>query len=633
METSNVSKSSEFLWTTFYTSFLGDVSGNTPEINVATELRHLSEGEELWGTSLYLKVLPELGKALEASLSSCEKLKLSLEVETFHMLNGFPIFLSESWKRLFTLSGDGKLLPKFDIRDRVVDDDASYHVWLLRQFLLAFAKVTDVEPDCDVEEEIYSFRQRALFPPVLRTTRTTNRVIRVARDLLKHVLCQEDENGRPDSSALCAPLTQWIEDPFGLHGPGAVAGGEQGLQKWDFREIRGIDTNVLSYYCAEDIRRLYHGYDATEFRGVFPPVSRCSRLAIVPKDFRGHRLICIEPKELQFAQQGIMRVLYQHVHAHFLTRRSIDFTDQEKSQRLSRDLHYATIDLKDASDRISVQLARLILPTPFFELVGRYRSSHINLPLEHIHSSIYLTMGNALCFPVETLTFWALSLAAMMVKDGFSGRLEKIPDFVRSHKYVLRVFGDDIIVPRTAAGAVIRSLEECGLVVNRGKTCVDGLSRESCGSWFYNQDDVTITRFKTTRITSTRDWIGLLEQARCFQSLGMTGTSQSICDFIDHMHPVPYDFAGFPARAKRGVTIGQPGGFQSPRINGLSGTFYRYNVELQRLEFRLPSLRYEGANHDLRGDQAFYAYFTNQATNALSQGNLTVKWDWVEVRR
>jgi len=617
------------LWTTFYPSFLRDIERLSPEINADDECCRLKTSERIFGSEqFYAGVLPLLGKALDAALAAGAALKLYPVFKEMSALmvdgEGYPSLLGPYWRRIFSSSRTGYLgresilYPRYDIRDRE-NCKISFEVFTLRQFCLAFSKVTDIEPSVSVDEEIQSFIQRTSRRVVI-TTR--NDILSNARRLLREVLCDEAQTTSPaEDSDLHPALEQWIAVPFGAHGPGAVSQGEQGKEKWCFDAIAGINSEVYEYLpsdfrtaieACEDVRL------ANQLRYYNSEVSRFSRLAIVPKDFRGHRLICIEPKELQFAQQGLMRVLYDIVHGHFLTRRSIDFRHQHLSSRLAKSLTFATIDLKDASDLLSIELGRTLLPRRFFKLVTRYRSSKVDVDGNAQLVRCLATMGNALCFPLETLIFWAISLGAMLAHDGIkTGK----PGFLqKAARYRLRVFGDDIIVPASHAGTVIKALENSGLVVNQAKTCVDGLAREACGSWYYNQDDVRVIRFKTSRSIRPESWIGFLEDLNSLRDMGFKQTYQSIqavmtdttplCGWVSKTNP--------PRWARRAGVA-------------LNNSFYRWNDEFQRVEFWMPVEKISRRRSSpLHGFDGIYAHFTAQATNSLHlESPRNVEWCWV----
>jgi hypothetical protein len=294
-----------------------------------------------------------------------------------------------------------------------------------------------------------------------------------ARQLIQSVVMDEDR--------LEASLAQWESYPFGRHGPGAVAMKEKGLDKWNFHRIPGGEPGLFQFRSASQDDNGYIEYGSAAPIGVAQPVSRAT---CVPKDFRSPRIICIEPKEFQFAQQGLWDVLRRLLERNPLSRRAINFEHQEYNGRLCKRSDIATIDLKDASDRVMLKLCRILFPKEFFKLTTRYRSRMIDVNQSQIRPKCFASMGSALCFPIETLVFWAITQAAIHPND------EHLP---------MRVFGDDIVVPRGSAPYVIKMLESCGFKVNAQKTCVNSPIRESCGAYTFAGTDVRITRFKTTQ--------------------------------------------------------------------------------------------------------------------------------------
>ncbi len=215
-----------------------------------------------------------------------------------------------------------------------------------------------------------------------------------------------------------------------------------------------------------------------------------ARICLVPKDSRGPRVISCEPAELMFIQQGLMRRLYETIESHPITRGRVNFIDQTINRSLawaaSIDNACATIDLSDASDRVSLELVRRVFPTNWLEALEACRSETTVLPNgEIVKLNKFAPMGSSCCFPVEALVFWACAEAACQIQDGRS-----------SHSVF--VYGDDIIIPSHIAEVVIHSLESIGLLVNRDKCYVDGPFRESCGGDFYLGVDVTPVRYRKT---------------------------------------------------------------------------------------------------------------------------------------
>lgn len=404
-----------------------------------------------------------------------------------------------------------------------------------------------------------------------------------------------------DNQLLAAPVEQFASFPFGCHGPGAVEDGARGRDKWYFNHFAGISDRI---YQSSRGYLTQSGLEGLPF----------SKLAVVPKDFRGHRLICVEPKEFMFYQQGLMRVITQLVHNHWLTGRCIDFNNQVKSQRLSRNPRYATIDLKDASDLISLRLARTLLPREIFRLITVARSQGIQTPDGDVVAPYhtFLTMGNALCFPMQTLLFWSLSLATMISDDHLEHIVStpsKLLSFIYKNK--IRVFGDDIIVPKRNFESVCTTLSRCGLAVNAAKSCCNTPVRESCGSWYYHGIDCRIVRLKAHKAGKESEWISLFDAARQLYMSGFSKASEAILTHLDVFLPVPRGFGWVPG----------------PRNPGASN--YRYNSNYQRVEVRIPVL--VGERPDvLTGEVGLYSYFTGKGSRAAPHCDLTqVEWGWV----
>lgn len=122
----------------------------------------------------------------------------------------------------------------------------------------------------------------------------------------------------------------------------------------------------------------------------------------------------------------------------------------------------ATIDLKNASDSVTLALIRFLFPRKFVRLLEETRSQMV-LGLD---GSFHLTrkisaMGNGFTFELMTLVILALT----RVYDSHSS-----------------VFGDDIIVENSVAKTVCEDLEAVGFVVNKEKSFIDSTFRESCGA-------------------------------------------------------------------------------------------------------------------------------------------------------
>lgn len=226
-----------------------------------------------------------------------------------------------------------------------------------------------------------------------------------------------------------------------------------------------------------------------DFRRIPEPTSR---LLTVPKDSRGPRIICCEPVELMYIQQGVARDLMYYIEHHDYTKGHVNFVDQTINNRLvleaSASLEWATIDLSDASDRVGVALVQYLFP----EWVSRkwlaLRSTATELPDGTVVPlRKFAAMGSALCFPVESLVFWALAVGCIWeCTSDLSFALDCV-----------YVYGDDIIVKDEYALRVMNTLESAGLKVNRDKSFIGSVPfRESCGVDGLLGHDVTPLRIR-----------------------------------------------------------------------------------------------------------------------------------------
>lgn len=202
-----------------------------------------------------------------------------------------------------------------------------------------------------------------------------------------------------------------------------------------------------------------------------------SKVTTVPKDAFIDRVIAIEPDMNMFIQKGFggyIRRQLKHV--------GIDLDDQSLNQELARSASrggLATIDLKSASDLISYELVRELLPPDWFEALLSCRTHASRLPSgEIVNLQKFSAMGNGYTFELESLIFWALCSSVCQYHIGREGLR-------------VAVYGDDIIVSVEDFEAVVDILEFCGFSTNPKKTFASGPYRESCGKHFFNGHEVT----------------------------------------------------------------------------------------------------------------------------------------------
>lgn len=199
-----------------------------------------------------------------------------------------------------------------------------------------------------------------------------------------------------------------------------------------------------------------------------------NKISFVPKTAKTLRTIAVEPLLNSYIQKGIDRVLRKRLLKH-----GYDLADQERNKYLAKvgsvDGSLGTLDLSAASDSISIELVKAVLPPEWFELLLRTRCACYRLDGTISLYHKFCSMGNGFCFPLETLIFAAAARAVMHdTRDG-----------VRTHA----VYGDDIIVPSDSYDALVRLLAVLGFKANSDKSFNTGPFRESCGAdWYIGQD-------------------------------------------------------------------------------------------------------------------------------------------------
>jgi len=189
-------------------------------------------------------------------------------------------------------------------------------------------------------------------------------------------------------------------------------------------------------------------------------------------------------------------------------RNLICFDSQEHNRLLarsaSRDGRLATLDLKEASDRVSNQLVlELFANHPHLgEAVQVVRSRTADVPgTGVIRLAKYASMGSGLTFPIESMVF--CTLVFLGIEKALNRPLTQ--QDVQSLYGSVRIYGDDILVPVEYVKSVIQTLEAFGAVVNRNKSFWTGKFRESCGGDYYDGFPVNVVRLKHDPIESHRD--------------------------------------------------------------------------------------------------------------------------------
>jgi len=469
--------------------FLLKDMGRMCRVSTLRDWKTISDRVEMEGQSFLTITLPTFSKDLEQGLENkCigDRAFLAFKKQKGQRLPAF-------------LQGFTSLI--FDPRSGVLLDDPDPNAILaVRQITLAFKKYRS---DCSPKR-----RQAAMDQFIF----TDLDVDDVDRTLPEHKLEALQDNFRNIFERVLRPLEDGLSsgsiEVVPRHGPGAtservLANRKYASLEWTDRlkEIfdpsgflaipsRGPFRSANGRFCKRgDDRRIHSRSPRNEI-----PV----RVISVPKTLKTPRVIGIEPVCMQYVQQGLLELIVPLLQSPAMCG-SIGINDQGPNRALARqssmDGSLATLDLSEASDRVSSQLVYdLFRPFPVLRaMIFACRSTHADVPGYGVHRlSKFASMGSALCFPIEAMVFLTIISLGATLHEGTNG-LSNRSGFLKS----VRVYGDDIIVPIDMAQSVISELEAFGLKVNRNKSFLTGKFRESCGGDFYDGVDVKPVYIKT----------------------------------------------------------------------------------------------------------------------------------------
>jgi len=430
------------------------------------------------GISFLTITLPAFGKDFERSLElgAVEQHLWSSSTSWKKSKGGLPLFLGGFLAQVFNPES-GKLL----------DDPSIDAILAIRQLSLMFAKIA--LPCSDA-------RERAAYDGYIQCELDIHRC-----DSSRSLSLERDFS--TTSQALFArPLTKvdfqvYHCEILPKHGPGATADFLRGNGKFEQRTWTTRLEKILP--AGEFLLPNWSFYDSLEevdFRepGSEEPV----RVVSVPKTLKTPRIIAIEPC-MMYTQQALLECLLEEITADKTLNSMLGFDDQIPNQVLARqgsrfgDL--ATLDLSEASDRVSNQLVEILFKNyPHLgEAVQATRSlradvkGHGIIPLAK-----FASMGSALTFPIEAMVFLTVVISAISKESNLPVSRELLSKL----KGRVRIYGDDIIIPVEYVRAVIADLEAFGLKVNTNKSFWNGKFRESCGREYYDGFDVSIVKVR-----------------------------------------------------------------------------------------------------------------------------------------
>jgi hypothetical protein len=282
----------------------------------------------------------------------------------------------------------------------------------------------------------------------------------------------------------------------------------------------------------------------------------------------------------------------------------LGYTDGQSIQRrlalrASRKKNLATLDLKDASDRIGWTHVQQVFPPHILDWLWQARTPTIQFdaaregyaqsrrlrrgysPL-HRTLRIYAGMGNATTFPVETLFFAAFVYA-----------------YARAHglRTFASVFGDDVICHSDTARCLINENFPFFMINPLKSFLGDDDLRESCGIFAYKGSDITVP--KVDGFPNTWDGrAGLCELHGRLSAKGNPLCFRRLASRIAGVHQLvnwPIHLPGYPSIDDEGEAALH--GYDSLPES-------RWNSRLQRREFKVPIRRPRYRSYPLDWKQA-----------------------------
>lgn len=462
-------KSLTILWQVLL-SELGSWCDTSTDLDIKTvKARYEHEG-----FSFYTITLPSFARDLERAL---EQGKVDHDLwKSFAFQGGLPRFLGGFLDLVFDRKS-GRLLPTPSIEA----------IFAIRQACLFFKKIALPCSEERVKAAMDAYQQceQDVKAVDMRLTEEELRQFhRISRLLFADVFSKVDQKVHDG-------------EIIPKHGPGATAeklGNNQRFAdlSWTSRLEAVFPVSELKF---ANLRFGVLGQNRADI--LEPEDEKPVRVIPVPKTLKTPRIIAIEPSCMMYVQQGILEAFLEAWRGDLILSKLLGFDDQEPNRDLAHEGsllgELATLDLSEASDRVSNQLVRrLTLDHPWLAAgVDACRSRKADVPGHGvIRLAKFASMGSALCFPMEACVF--LACVFVGIEQGLGRPLTRrdINSFVGR----VRIFGDDIIVPKVHVTSVVSALERFGAKVNSDKSFWNGQFRESCGKDYYGGVDVSVVK-------------------------------------------------------------------------------------------------------------------------------------------
>jgi len=488
------------------------------------DFKTISRRVEDEGLSFLTITLANFGKDFQKSLD--QGYVGSDQFVGFQRSGGLPLFL------------EGFLCRVFDPKTgRLVNEPDITCIWAIRQLTLMWAKINLPCTKARERKAIESYID-------------TERCVRDSDSALPDNVLMDFHRV---SMLLWADILSVVDkaiydgDMIPAHGPGATADHLAGNSKWSQSEYTERLDKIFPVgdYLLPSWR---HYQSLSAFHSLSPEEERPVKVILVPKTQKTPRVIAMEPTCMMFMQQGIAALISKAVSQNDTARQLISTLDQIPNQEMAREGslygNLATLDLSEASDRVSNQHVRALLARfPWtFQAVDACRSRKADVRgVGVIRLAKFASMGSALTFPIEAMVF--TTIVFLGIEKELKRPLTKKD--VQSFLGRVRVYGDDIIVPVDFVEKVTETLETFGLKVNSDKSFWTGKFRESCGKDFYFGEDISITKVREVFPTHRSDVPEIISTSSLRNQLYKAGLWES-ARFLDELLSklIPYPTVG-----------------------------------------------------------------------------------------
>lgn len=412
------------------------------------------------------------------------------------------------------------------------------------------------------------------------------------------------------------------------HGPGAIAQQAGPVNKYDwFNWSERLEHAFPLADCG------YHSYAfwaADDEKDVIGSEEPYSRLIAVRKTFTKPRLIACEPSEHQWCQQNIWHYLCERSRKTWISK-FVRFNDQTLNQELCRSGSMSgrlfTADLSAASDSVTCHaVGQLFRRNP--KLLLALQATRTRFIYQDLVQSVpnlvelrkFSTMGSACTFPVETLLFLCVTLAAVLTVRRKRVTLETI----ESLQGEVAIFGDDIIGPEDSRELLFSALEILDFEVNIHKSFWIGKFRESCGVDSFDGHVLTPAFWKQLSSRKPESIASTVAVANNFYQRMLVFTSTYLASTIPLVLPAVQPDSGVFGLVTR-VPTGAPSTFK-----------VRWNQEYQRRECYLPTPVGVVRRMPTGDDSALLQYFTERPEpfhpwkpGYLQRPVLKIRYRWV----